>query len=243
MSRSLSLIPGAVMVLYCVFVLQPSLSHTILLANFFFILSIGTLFRVYKIYNPIGHIFNSGFFLGIASFLYRPYSVFFIVIIMGLIALRSLKLKEILQVILGLLCPWFLMGVLMFYNNGLESYFQYLNFDLSVPKIDFSDLRGLLKPIIVTTILLVLIFNQNNLRKKKKFDAIKKIELNYWILFISLLTLFFPQALTDFHLLLISLPVALIGGLIFEAKENAITKEFIFIALIGLYAAIVIGVF
>ena len=122
MSRNLSLIPSAVMVLTLAIFLQPSFNHIILIANFFFLLSMGSLFRVYKVFNPIGRIFNSGFYIGIATFLYKPYFIYFIVIILGLLALRSLKLKEILQVILGFLCPLFLIGVLMFYNDGIDQF-------------------------------------------------------------------------------------------------------------------------
>lgn len=242
MSRLLSLIPGAVMVLFCVTVLQPGFTHTILLANFFFILAMGSLFEVYKVYNPIGTLFNSGFFLGCASFIYKPYSIYIFVIVLGIIALRSFKLKEILQVFLGFLCPLFLIGVFMYYNNSLNEYLDYCKISFSIPKVDFSNYRDLIKPIITIIIIIFLIFKQNALRKKKKFDAIKKVELNYWVLFFGFFTLFFVEAISPIHLLIISLPIALLSGLILENKENSITKEFVFLGFIGFYFMLIFGI-
>lgn len=242
MSRNLSLIPSAVMVLFLAIILQPSFNHIVLVANFFFLLSISMLFRVYKVFNPISTIFNSGFFIGVATFLYRPYFVYFLVILLGLLALRSLKLKEILQVTLGFLCPLFLIGVLMYFNDGLGQYFSYGKIPFSVPSIDFGDVRSLFKPLLAVIVILVLVFNQNALRKKKKFDAIKKIELNYWNLLISVFSLFFVAVPFNEHLILISLPIALLGGLILESKENAVVKEFIFLSFVGLYIILVLGV-
>lgn len=243
MSRNLSLIPSAVMVLTLAIILQPSVNHIVLVANFFFLLSVGSLFKVYKVFKPISRIFNSGFFIGIATLLYRPYFIYFIVIVLGLLALRSLKFKEIIQVILGFLCPLFLMGVLLFYNNGLDQYFAYFKLPFSIPSIDFSDIRPLFKPLLALIVILVLVFNQNALRKKKKFDAIKKVELNYWNLLVSIFSLLFIGVPTNEHLILISLPIGLLGGLILESKENAIVKEFVFLSFIGLYVVLVLGVF
>jgi len=242
MSRNLSLIPSAVMVLTLAIILQPSFNHIILIANFFFLLSIGTLFKVYKVFNPIGTIFNSGLFIGLATFLYKPYFVYFIVIILGLLALRSLKFKEILQVLLGFLCPLFMIGVLMFYNNDINSYLSYCKLSISMPQVNFEDVRSLVKPILAVVIILALVFNQNSLRKKKKFDAIKKIELNYWNLLLSLFSLLLIANPSNEHLILISLPIGLLGGLILESKENAVVKEFIFLTFIGIYIVLVLGV-
>ena len=243
MSRNLSLIPSAVMVLTLAIFLHPSFNHIILIANFFFLLSMGSLFKVYKIYNPISRIFNSGFLIGIATFLYKPYFIYLIVIILGLLALRSLKIKEVLQVTLGFLCPLFLIGVLMFYNNGLEQFLSYSKLTVSIPDIDLSDIKSSVKPVIAVFVILVLVFNQNALRKKKKFDAIKKIELNYWSLLVSFFSLLFISVPTNEHLILISLPIGLLGGLILESKENSVVKEFVFLSFLGLYIFLVIGAF
>jgi len=99
------------------------------------------------------------------------------------------------------------------------------------------------KPVIAVFVILVLVFNQNALRKKKKFDAIKKIELNYWSLLVSFFSLLFISVPANEHLILISLPIGLLGGLILESKENSVVKEFVFLSFLGLYIFLVIGAF
>ena len=242
LSRELSLISGAVFILFVSSVLEPQSFNIILIANFFFVLSLGSLFKIYKKHKPIGTIFNSGFYLGLATVFYFPYIIFFIPLLFGLLSLRSFNFKELLQLISGLLGVYFLVAVFLFYNDHLHVYNDHMYSGFSLPSFDFSDPFALIKPGLLLVSSIFLLVFQNTLRKKKKFDAIKKIELVYWCLFLGLIVLIFTLKLGDEALILISCPIAILGGLILESKDKSIYKEIGFVVLIVAYVLFLMNV-
>lgn len=241
LSRALSTIPGAVFILFSSSVLEPHSLNLILLANLFFVLSIGSLFRIYKQYQPIAIMFNAGFLLGIATILYYPYIIMFLALAMGLYNLRNFNVKEFLQLFFGFLSCLFLVGVYAYYFDLLDVYKSIFIGSYGLPKIDFSNPISLMKPALCIFTILVLIVMQNVLRKKKKFDSIRKIELCYAMFLLGLISIFFVNGITEQHLLVVSLPISVIGGMVLERKEYIYVKEFIFLLLVGLYLALIFG--
>jgi len=241
LSRELSVITGAIFILFVSSILEPKSFSVILIANLFCVLSFGSLFKIYKRYKPIATIFNSGFYLAIATVFYIPYIIFFIPLIFGLLSLRSFNLKEFFQLLSGFICAYFLISVLLFNLDGLSFYYEHIVRGFSWLSFDFSNLLGEVKMILLTITTVILFTFQNSLRKKKKFDAIKKIELVYWALFLGFLILFFTHSDTNDNLILLSCPVAILGGLIMESKDKKMVKEFVFAFLIVAYVIFVFG--
>jgi len=235
LSRALSLIPGAVFILFISSILEPFAFHYILLANLFFVLSLGSLFKIYKKYKPISTLFNAGFFLGLATIIYFPYVIFIAAMLIGLYNLRSFNFKESLQVLIGFLSSIFLVGLLFYYFDNLELYQAYFFNSFSVPIIDLTDYISLTKPLLAIGTILILVGFQHVLRKKKKFDAIRKIELTYSLFLLAILSVFLTTELTEQHLVLISVPMSIIGGLVLESKDYLYIKEFIFLLLVGVF--------
>ncbi|NNK89652.1 MAG: hypothetical protein HKO89_03515 [Saprospiraceae bacterium] len=238
-SRALSVVPGACFILFASFVMEDLSFHPALLANLFFILAIGNLFRIYKKFHPVTNIFNAGLFLSVASLIYYPYFIFFIVLLLGLISLRNIKWLEFIQLIIGFLCGIFLVGVLLYANGHIELLGQMIRTNLSMPSIDFTDFNSLIKPVFTLAIILVLVFYQSEIIRKKNFDVIRKLELNYWMLLIGLFSVFFIDNLEEIHLLTISFPVSVLGGLLLEKREKSMNKEFIFLLVLIFYFILV----
>ena len=243
LSRMLSLVPGAVFVLYCITCLQPELMHIILLANLFFVFAIINLFAIYKKHHPISSIFNAGFLLGCAALIYPPYWIYIIVFFLGLISLRSINLLETLQLLLAYACPYFLFGTANYYWSSFDLFVDYLKPGFYLHSLDFKEVIPWLKPVLILIISVLYVYFQDNLRKKKKFDALKKIELSYWTLLIGSLSIFLLESPDSSHLIVLSVPFSIIGGLILEGKEGSVTKEFIYILGIGFYLALLFKVF
>jgi len=243
MSRVNSLIPGAVFALFACAALEPESMSSILIANLFFVLSLRSLFQIYKKHRPIGTIFNAGFFLGLAVLFYFPYAFYFLAVLLGLNSLRKQDLKELFQLLTGFLAVLFLAGVFFFYNDKLNHLYAISGFHFKWPELIFDNPLFYLKPAATLLLFSVIIGFQNNLRKKKKFDSIKKIELTYWILFIGFIILFFLKKPSEDYFILISTPIAILAGLILESKIGATVKEFVFILFMVLYALLVLNVF
>lgn len=231
LSRALSTIPAAIFILYTIWVLESDVFQPILLSNLFCTLSIGSLFNIYKKHLPISSIFNSGLYMAIAAIIYPPYFIYLIVLLLGLFSLRNLALRESLQMVVGMGAPYFIISVILFFLDFDKA--QFLNFILvfELPQLAYPfNILELLKPIIVFLLVIFTLVVHNKVKKKKKYDAIKKIELCYWMLLMGLMsTLFMNPLIPEAHLLLISTPLAILLGLLLEAKTNSVIKEFVFL--------------
>jgi len=238
LSRALSTIPAALFVLYACFALESEIFHPALVANLFALLSLGSLFKIYKKHAPVATIFNSGFYMTMAAVFYPPYVVYLVLLILGLFSLRNLSVKESLQLLLGSLAPFYLGGVYFYFSGKLPVLVEHFYMNLSLPwrHAEFSFL-SLIKVEFVLIVIMALIFFSNNAMKKKKYDAIKKIELSYWMLLLSTITVFLSSTLSEGHLLVASIPIGIISGLYMESKPNAIIKAFLFILLIASFVA------
>jgi len=159
-------------------------------------------------------------------------------LILGLFSLRNLELKETLQLLIGVLAPVYFLGVYFFYQGDLTQLSSHYFGSVSLPWSGTElGLITLLKPMIVIVSSVLLILYSTALTKKKKFDAIKKIELCYWMLLLTLPSIFFLNQISECHLLICSIPVAILGGLILEAKPNKVIKEFAFLIAIAIVLA------
>ena len=235
LSRALSLIPAAVFVLFSSFVLEDRSFDSILVANLFLIISIGNLFQIYKKYQPISTIFNCGVFLGLACLMYLPYLIYLVVLIFGLISLRNINIKESFQLLIGFLTPFFFAGVILYAQGNLNALQSMFSDNFGVPDFAFDDLESNIKLVGVVVTLLFAILFKGSLNKKKKFDAIKKIELCYWMLFLSLASIFFVDQIGTRHLMILSFPISVLIGLLLERKEGSLAKEFVFLLSIVFY--------
>jgi len=238
LSIVLSTIPGALFIIYSVTILEPEILHPILVANTLLVLSIGSLFKIYKKHLPVASIFNAGCYLAIASLFYAPYLCYSVVLLLGLFSLRTLELKEVLQLLTGLVAPFFLIGVFFFYCGKLNLLGEHFLGNLALPWTEFDfDPKTWIKPVTVMLATGVLVLMNNVNKKKRKFDAIKKIELCYWMLLVSVLSLFLVNGISIQHLLIVSVPIGILGGLLMETKPNSLIKEFIFLLLVAAFLA------
>ena len=130
----------------------------------------------------------------------------------------------------------------MFYKNGLQSMNDFYTFEFYLVKIDFNDILTLVKLITISLMCILMVFLNTHLLKKKKFDVIKKIELNYWFLLFGFLSLFLINDFSNHHMMIVSAPFAILAGLFMESKQNAITKEFVFFLFVAFYFSMVFEV-
>ena len=241
LSRALTVIPGAVFVVYIYTNLHPDNFNIILLANLFLILSLGSLFKIYKKYQPVSVLFNAGFFLGIATILYLPYLIFFVTLVIGLYNLRNFNLKEFLQIFFGMMSVVFLSGVYAYYFDKLDVWADIFMQSFTIPDFDFSDVHIWTRPILLIVTIVIILALSNTLRKKKKYDAIRKIELTFSMCLLGFLSIFMIPNITLQHLIIMSFPISVLTGMVLEQKEYYYLKEFIFLLFIGFFLALSYG--
>lgn len=242
LSRALSTIPAAFLILYSAWVIEEQVFHSVLIANFFFLLSLNSIFKIYKRHLPIATIFNAGFWLAIATLFYHSYLVYFIVLLIGLYSMRNISLRESLQLLFGLLAPLGFLAVGAFYFGEIGTFGNSLMDNFNLPQIKALSLKNSLKPALTPLLIFVAIFFSNEIKKKKKFDAIKKIELVYWLLLMSIFSIFLANPLQMEHLMMVSIPLTISLGLVLETKSKSVVKEFIFLLAIGVYFGLLFGI-
>ena len=239
-SRVLSTIPGALFILFSAFALEPYMFHPILIANLFFILSIRSLFKIYKRHRPTATIFNSGFFLMAAVLIYPTYLIFILLLFLGILSLRKLEIREVLQLLGGIVIPVFLSFVALYYFGAADKILHHLFGAAGLtPWLKdgafVTEASHYFKPILFLIIIIIVVLLHFSVKKKKKYDVIKKIELTYWMLLLTMPTIFLVAKLKDdisLIFMMITAPLSIVLGLMMESKNNAVVKEFLFILLV-----------
>ena len=203
----------------------------------FFLIAIVNLFKTYRVARVSGAIFNCAFFIVIASLFYLPMLLFLLPCFIALFMLRSFRVIERMQYILGALAAIYLAFSLYFYF-GLEQsfYVEYFTKNLKFPTVEGFKLSDMLPFGLVVISLIVVIVNYYSLRKKKSIQSQRKIDILYWFLLFSPLMLLFWYRLDYYGLLLTSVPLSiLIGMILFRMKNQLIAELIHFLALAALF--------
>lgn len=83
-----------------------------------------TMVGMYKTQKAGGHMFNAGFFVGVAALFYLPYLSFITFLMGGYLLSRPFVFRELFNGLLGILIPLYFAGVVYFLNDSFSA-FQY----------------------------------------------------------------------------------------------------------------------
>lgn len=237
LSKENTLFAGLIYVLLINLLSENLVLSPVLIANTFFILGLGNIFEGFKSQDVRHNIFNSGVFFGLASIIYPPYTVLFLLGFIGLIILRSFKIQEKLQYLSGFLVNYFLLFAIL-YSPGQAFNFANLFPDFSVVKFNFYAWNiGLITSIIIVVYLLNIIYvliNYGHYMAKKNVYTQKKIGITFWALLFGFIALFFFTSQSLFPIITICLPLAIFLGMNLSDSKTKLLPELIHLTLIGL---------
>jgi len=182
----------------------------ILLGNLFLIIALDALMSTYKRPKSAGAIFNTGFWIGLASLFYSSFVFFLILIFLGLGILRNFIFKERLMLLCGFFVPFLFMSTWYFWQDGLEGYWQtYFAEQFSFLNFRYDQSRAfLIKLGFLIVIFLMGLFNGYSFNKS--IQTRNFIRIVYLTLFISGLTFLFQPSVTIIHFLIIMVPLSLL---------------------------------
>nr|MBS0037521.1 hypothetical protein [Saprospiraceae bacterium] len=103
-----NLFPGMIYLIFCSFFPAFQYLTGLVVGQFFFLLAVYCLFDTYKRHRDIGNLFNSAFWMSLASMYYTPFFIGFLLILIGGFILKSMKGRDFLLILNGLLVPYFL---------------------------------------------------------------------------------------------------------------------------------------
>jgi len=237
-ARVPNLLPGLVYILFVSIIPAFQILSPILIATTFLLTSIHNCFKCSQKHSTSGKIFNTSFFISIASLFYFPFIIFVIAAFLSLLTIRSFKLKERLQFLLGALIPFLLFGT---YFNWYSALYQYLPGYMASNTVLPDIANGFSTYEIVTVgsflgLAIFSFFKYNEFRKKKTVASQKKIDILYWFLFLTIPSLFFWKNLGLDHLIILIPTLSIFFGMFLLGLKNKFLAEIIHVmALLALF--------
>lgn len=97
-----------------------------LIALLFFSISLMRLIQSLLIEETDVRIFDASFFMSVASLFYKPLMPCILIVFLSVIILKSVQIKALLFIVIGIIIPYFLLGVYLFMYDRLGLYLQQL---------------------------------------------------------------------------------------------------------------------
>jgi hypothetical protein len=97
-----------------------------LMANTFLLIAIGRIFSLYKKDSATAIVFDAAWWVSIASLFFFPYIVFFVFVVAAITVLRPFNAREYFLAAIGLLLPYYFMGVYFFWIDKLPEFLHSL---------------------------------------------------------------------------------------------------------------------
>lgn len=134
-----------------------------LIATTFLLLSFINIYNIYHKIKNSSNIFTSGFLLGLASLIFTPSILLALAIYMCLAILKQFKLNEWFILALGIICPFYFYGSLLYLTDQWDSFFTIYNgltFGFTVQKISVMFLIAMF--LILMPLLVGVFYTQSN---------------------------------------------------------------------------------
>lgn len=196
-----------------------------LLANTFAIIALFYLFEVYKNNNASIRIFDVGFWVGVAGLFHFSYTFFIFWGILGLGILRGMRLKELFMFLLGIIAPFFLFSVYLFWTDRLPYIYKHFADNLSfLSFVRYTNPAAYVKLGIVSLLIAVVILANTQFSTKRGISVQKFLSCVYWMLLIGGMTTLVQSNVDLSHLLIISVPLSILLSLLFQRTSIAIAE-------------------
>jgi len=234
-TRENSLFPGLFYVFFLTLFPDFNYLSPALMANTFVIIALMNIFSSYKKSGNSGQVLNAGIFCGTAMLFDFSYSIFFICGFIGFLIVRSFRLIERIQYLIGFGIPVFLGGTYYFWMGHLSEFLQ--AFGANVGWLDWAaNVNDILyiKVAILFFLLLFVLFNYSNYGKKNNVHAMRKIDVLLWFMLLPLLTFLFQAGIRLDHTLIVAVPLGALLGFSMLIIQNKMIAEVVHLVLISI---------
>jgi hypothetical protein len=236
-----SLLPGVFYVIFISAISEFLVFSPQIIGMTFILFSLTELFQTYKKPKSEHLIFSSGFWAGVGALFYLPCILYSLVVVVGLVILRSVKFKEWFQTLVGLCIPFFLYGTILFWQDSLGLLGEYLQSNAGF----FEKIRGLNHKEIIAfstlgLLILASVLSYAAITSRKSIQISKKIDILYWGLFLSLFVFGLRQPDTMADIQFLAIPICVFLGFLFQKIENRMISEIVHLVMITL---IIVGHF
>ncbi len=230
-----SLLPGFLYVILMSFSPELLTLHPVLIANFFLILILNLVFKIYGQKKPFTLLYKLGLILGVASFFYFPVYLFLIFIFWFLFFLRSLSWRELMIPVVGLITPYIFLVVWYFCFDQLEFvYYDYLKFFQSTELIDIelNIITKMILGIFAILFLFSMIYFAGGKYYEKSISTRKKLKLSFSLLIISFIPIILYGGSMINSLTFLAIPVVVFTSSYLSELKKTYFPNLIIILLI-----------
>ncbi len=186
-----------------------------LLANTFLVLAIHQLYKIYKQADSVRAIFNAGLMIGLASLTFQGYLVFVVLGWIGIGILKSRKVRETFQYVIGLLLPWLFVGVIDYLLEPPGSFAELAGLSWGWPPYLYGPegLRVVIQLLVLLALVVVVILQYNRVTLGETMQVQKNIQILYWTALLALASLLIIQQIEFTQFLMVIVPTGALLGL------------------------------
>ena len=234
LGKDANLFPGLFFILICS-TLPPFLQLSPLhMANFFYILALFELLGIYKKVNCATNLFNSGLWIAIGSFFHSSYLTLFLLTIVVINTLRSLKIGDIMIILSGILVPYIYALVYFYWTDQLALFLgDKFPIQFGIPELSISSLILYYASLVIFgLLLLVVLFSWSGFLMKNIIQVQKKINILYSAIFLSIFAPFVVAHVALDLLLFLAVPLGVLVSFNFTnmPKQRAEVIHMIWVA-------------
>jgi hypothetical protein len=215
LQKNTNLLVGLFYLTYLAFMPHPFLLNESILANFFLIGSIDQVLESYKKHKAYGNIVNAGVYLGLASLFSPVLILLFIWCFIGILQLRSFRLKERLLLVIALLVPYYLLGTWLYFNGAFNTFFNpQLLEPFNLINLSILTIKERISLLFLILVSLVLFFNFRRYTIKRSMVVQRKIASVFLFFIIAIfLKLFLGHTTTDYAIAL-AIPMSIFSAIL-----------------------------
>jgi len=248
LQNDFTLFPGLFYILLCCLLPDFLYLSPILMGNTFLIIALGQMLECYKKNSVADRIYIVGFWLGIAGLFYFSFNLLILWAIMGLSSLRAFRIKEVLQVIFGLLTVLILVGTYYFWFGEFDIFWK----NQFVDNITFWGFENTgnyavwVQGGIIAFLVVASTLASSSFMSKKVMQVQKKIKALVRSLIIIALTMLFQAGMSIEHLLIFMVPLCFFASFYFSNLKRNFAESLHLIILFGVllfqYRTLFLGV-
>ena len=234
LTNELTLFPGLFYILLVSFFPEYNGLSAPLIANTFVIMAFGYLMQTHKTKRVASLIFTAGIWFAVAFLFYFGYAFMFLVGILGLSMLRTVKAKQWIQFILGYLTPILILGMLdyLIHDNVSDVYSHFTKqfgfMDIIIP----IGLPLILQLVFFGILVIITLVNFPSFTLKKNIHVQKKVNMMYTFLFLSPLVLLIQAGVYFEEWTVLCLVLAFFLALLFVRSRQLLILEVIHFAML-----------
>jgi hypothetical protein len=194
-------------------------------AAFFLIRALDKTFALFKNDAPVPPLFDGCFLIAVASLIYYPSAIFFVLFLVALAILRPFSVREWMISTIGFFLPYFFLGVYFFWTDQLKSGWKSVveNLVMHHAQKDFI----ITKPFFCLLVLLgfILLLSMNLLRQNFYKNVIRtrsNQQILLLFLILAAVSSWMLKVVSLYHFTLMGIPLSVFFGYFFLAVKKRV---------------------